>query len=943
MADYNLPDLNALEALRLRDERHLTTPLIVVTGHLDDESAAECIRRGATDYLLKDRLKRLGSAVMRALEERRQIEQHEIEARHIRQLEKEAEVALLEANATLEQRVADRTRELYEANARLRHEIAERQKADAELRHAQKMETQQNAALMRTVVALQESEARFRDFSELASDWFWEQDADLRFTAISSNAPMADSDSDTAVGLQRWNIASYPHPPEFWEDHKKVLAAHQSFRDFRFDRIGKSGQVRHWSISGMPVHDQTGAFTGYRGIGRDITAQVESERELRRAKDHAEAAEALLQDAMDSMAAGVVICDADKRQILCNEAYRKVHDYETGSPWTPGHTSEEIRRRVLANGMYPDTIGRDPEWIEEWLQQGLEVPSSFERSGSDGTWRLINTKRMQNGGHTVVLVDITALKQAQSALRDSEARLERAQEIAKIGSWELDIASGALTWSKQLRRMDGFPPDFKPTRANAPSRIHAADLQLQLDWIADLAAGRKRDPVDIRITGPDGKERVHLTEGRPVVDADGIIRRIVGTSQDVTEHRLIERTLAQSQKMDAIGQLTGGMAHDFNNILGVIIGNLDLLKPLVGADALASELCAEARDGAVRCADLIRRLLAFARRQSLRPAQNDVNALVGDLSRLLGRTLGEHVTLTLDLDAALWPVKVDSSQLEAALINLAANARDAMPKGGQLTIASRNATLDTGYAAQHPDVSAGDYAVIEVSDTGTGIPPEIVGRIFEPFFTTKETGHGTGLGLSMAFGFVKQSGGHLTVYSEPGLGTTFRIYLPRSGGGETATADRPDPGAVVGGHETILVVEDNPQLRRTAERQLTELGYTVRESDSAAPALAILSGGEKVDLLFTDIVMPGTMDGLELANQASRLRPGLRVLLTSGFPGGHGADQRLADSPIRLLDKPYSLGELAQAVRRVLDGGDNRTQCNDRGAEARPAEETEQS
>jgi CheY-like chemotaxis protein len=374
--------------------------------------------------------------------------------------------------------------------------------------------------------------------------------------------------------------------------------------------------------------------------------------------------------------------------------------------------------------------------------------------------------------------------------------------------------------------------------------------------------------------------------------------------------------------MDAIGQLTSGMAHDFNNMIGVIIGNLDLLKPVVGADALASELCAEARDGAIRCADLIRRLLAFARRQPLRPAQTDVNALVSELSRLLGRTLGEHVMLTLDLDAALWPVKVDASQLEAALVNLATNARDAMPKGGQLTIATRNATLDAGYAAQHADVSAGDYAVIEVSDTGTGIAPEIVGRIFEPFFTTKASGQGTGLGLSMAFGFVKQSGGHLSVYSEPGLSTTFRIYLPRGDGGETATADRPDPGAVVGGHETILVVEDNAQLRRTAERQLTEMGYTVRESDSAAPALAILSGGEKVDLLFTDIVMPGTMDGLELANQASRLRPGLRVLLTSGFPGGHGADQRLADSPFRLLGKPYSFWELGQAVRMVLDKAD---------------------
>jgi len=267
---------------------------------------------------------------------------------------------------------------------------------------------------------------------------------------------------------------------------------------------------------------------------------------------------------------------------------------------------------------------------------------------------------------------------------------------------------------------------------------------------------------------------------------------------------------------------------------------------------------------------------------------------------------------------------VDAAQLEAALINLATNARDAMPKGGQLAITTRNITLDALYTAHHPDATAGDYILIEVSDTGTGIPPEIVHRIFDPFFTTKGAGKGTGLGLSMAFGFVKQSGGHLSVYSEPGLGTTFRLYLPRSDSGEAAAISAPGSDLIVGGNETILVVEDNAQLRRTAERQLTELGYKVREADSAMPALAILSGADPVDLLFTDIVMPGAMDGLDLAYQAARLWPGLRVLLTSGFPGGRAADRRVADSPFGLLDKPYSLKELAQAVRTALDSGGGR-------------------
>ena len=780
-------------------------------------------------------------------------------------------------------------------------------------------QTEQNATLSRAMAMLRENEARLRDFSDLASDWFWEQDADLRFTAVGSGAPLEAAEPGSAIGKLRWEVNVTNHDAESWQNHRQLLLAHQPFRDFRFDRTDKNGQVHHLSISGVPVHDQAGVFTGYRGIGHDITAQIEAEQELREAKEHAERAEALLQDAIDSVTEGFVISDADGRQVMCNEGYRRLYQFQTGALWAPGGTNESIVRQGLANGRYPETTGHDQEWLDDWLRRSLEVPSSMERPLTGGRCLLMTKRRMRNGGIAMLLVDITALKQAQAALRDSEARLERAQEIAQIGSWELDVATGDFVWSSQLYRMHGRPFDFKPTRESIGSGFHAADLQPRLDWIADLAAGRQREPIEIRNRRPDGEERIHLIEGRPVVDPDGVIRRIMGTTQDITERRQIERALAQSQKMDALGQLTGGMAHDFNNMLGIIIGNLDLLKPLLGANVMADELCAEARDGAVRCAGLIRRLLAFARRQPLRPEQTDVNVLVGDVCRLLGRTLGEQVTLALDLDATLWPVQVDAAQLEAALINLATNARDAMPKGGQLTFATRNARLDAAYTVQHPDATAGDYALIEVSDTGTGIPREIVNRIFEPFFTTKAPGKGTGLGLAMAFGFVRQSGGHLTVYSELGLGTTFRLYLPRGDGGETVTANTSSTDAVVGGDETILVVEDNAQLRRVAERQLTELGYTVREADSAVPALAILSGTDAVDLLFTDIVMPGAMDGLDLAYQARRLQQGLKVLLTSGFPGARRADQRMTDNPFRLLDKPYSLGELAQAVRMVLD------------------------
>jgi CheY-like chemotaxis protein len=265
-------------------------------------------------------------------------------------------------------------------------------------------------------------------------------------------------------------------------------------------------------------------------------------------------------------------------------------------------------------------------------------------------------------------------------------------------------------------------------------------------------------------------------------------------------------------------------------------------------------------------------------------------------------------------------VTADPAQLEAALVNLATNARDAMPKGGQLDVATRNVELDADYAELHPDVRPGCYSLIEITDTGTGIPPAIIGRIFEPFFTTKEAGKGTGLGLAMAFGFVKQSEGHLAVYSEPGLGTTFRLYLPRSEVCAAAPAAAPDVGNIAGGNETVLVVEDDARLRLAAARQLAALGYQVREAEHAAAALAILARGDDVSLLFTDVVMPGTTDGIDLAHHATRLRQGLKVLLTSGFPGGRGVAQRMADCPFPMLNKPYRRDELAQAVRDVLDG-----------------------
>jgi PAS domain S-box-containing protein len=561
--------------------------------------------------------------------------------------------------------------------------------------------------------------------------------------------------------------------------------------------------------------------------------------------------------------------------------------------------------------------------MAERLRRHREAREATEYRLDNGSWILATDRRMKNGGIAGLRIDITALKQAQAALRESEARLDRAQAIAGIGSWELDVATARYFWSKELYRIRGLSPgSFEPSIETVSAFIHPDDYAMARRWIDNLMVGIEQHTLEPRFIRPDGEVRVLRVEGRPVIDADGNVRRVAGTMQDITERRLIERQLAQAQKMEAIGNLTGGMAHDFNNVLGVVIGNLDLLKRLIRDNPAATELCAEALDGASRCTDLIRRLLAFARRQSLRPEITDMNALVADIARLLGRILGEDIALNLHLDAALRPVMVDPSQLEAALVNFATNARDAMPKGGRLDITTSNVVLDAGYAALHPDVTPGAYARVEISDTGTGIPPEIIGRIFEPFFTTKEPGRGTGLGLSMAFGFVKQSGGHLSVYSESGRGTTFRLYLPSGITADLAQESLSDAGEIPCGNEVVLVVEDNAQLRQATVRQLVDLGYRVLEAEHAAAALAILAG-EHVDLLFTDVVMPGSMDGLDLAYRAVALRADLKVLLTSGFPGVRGADQRMVDCPFPMLNKPARRDELARAVRDMLDSNDN--------------------
>jgi len=395
---------------------------------------------------------------------------------------------------------------------------------------------------------------------------------------------------------------------------------------------------------------------------------------------------------------------------------------------------------------------------------------------------------------------------------------------------------------------------------------------------------------------------------------------LVGIVRDLTARKRTQQQLVQAQKMEAVGQLTGGMAHDFNNLLTVIIGSLDLLEGELKAQPKAQHLAELALKGGVKAAELTRQLLAFSRRQTLEPKVVSLNELVSGTTQLLRRTLGEHIQIKLLLAEDLWPMLADPAQVESSLANLSINARDAMPSGGYLTIETANKTLDDEYSKNNPEAAPGDYVMLAVSDTGTGMPPEVLERVFEPFFTTKGEGKGTGLGLSMVYGFAKQSGGHAKIYSEVGHGTTVRIYLPRSKTGASASSDTSTELEEPVETATILMVEDNHDVRPIVARQLKELGYEVIEAENSKEAMAVLESARPIDLLFTDVVMPGSMTGDQLAREASRLRPGLKILFTSGFAeasmqngsrprdlGGHN-----------LLSKPYRKVDLARRIHETL-------------------------
>ena len=446
-----------------------------------------------------------------------------------------------------------------------------------------------------------------------------------------------------------------------------------------------------------------------------------------------------------------------------------------------------------------------------------------------------------------------------------------------------------------------------------PSRSHASEIGR-----GALIEDGYRHQIPYQLIRKDGSVIEVLMNALAQRDEHGEFVRSLSVTFDVTDWKRTEAQLRQSQKMEAIGQLTGGVAHDLNNLLTVIMAGLERAGRSASDDQRLHRALETAQRGAERAASLTAQLLAFSRRQPLEPKAVEASRLLSRTAELLRRTLGEAIEIETVSSGGLWPAYCDPSQLENALVNLALNARDAMPGGGKLTLEAGNAHLDHDYAEAHPEVRPGRYTMIAVTDTGCGMSPEIVEHAFEPFFTTKPEGRGTGLGLSQVFGFVKQSGGHLKIYSELDHGTTVKLYLPRAPAGAADIEDRARPGASPRGAETLLVVEDDPDVRAAVVEMVEDLGYAVEEAANPDDAAAILKA-KPIDLLFTDVVMPGTMKSTELAELARSLRPGIKVLFTSGYSENAIVHHGRLDAGVHLITKPYKREQLARRLRQLLD------------------------
>lgn len=640
---------------------------------------------------------------------------------------------------------------------------------------------------------------------------------------------------------------------------------------------------------------------------------VEDHTARKRTEDALKESDARLTSLMDNAPVDIFLKDLDGNYKHANSAHRQRGELRDGGEFGKRRCDtrsagelrdpEAIRRRVIETE-------RQVHWEERFECGGIEHTNllvEFPILDCDGT--LIGTG--------AIGTDVTERRQAEAAMREREIELNSVIENSPNAVSMKDREGRFRLVNKMFREWYGVTGEEVLGRKSTdlfPSPLADRLVAHDDEALATMTVVRR----EYEIPFADGT--AHLIEATkfPVLDSQGTFLGTATINTDIAGHRRVEDQLRQSQKMDAIGQLTSGISHDFNNILAIVQGNLELIEGSLDEADERHGFARTALDATGRAATLTHRLLAVSRKQPLKPRATDLNAEIAIIIDLLRPTLGETVDLEINLAAGLRPALVDPSQFENGLVNLAVNARDAMPAGGSLRIETENAIIDADRAARDPDMAAGRYALLSVTDTGIGMPADVLSRAFDPFFSTKGTGKGSGLGLSMVYGFAKQSGGHVEIESRPGHGTTVRLYLPivRAGAG-VDKAERRHEDMPRGGGETILIVEDDAAVRAVVNRSLEDLGYVTIEAADGEAALAALRGNSGVAAILTDLVLPGNLGGDDVARLAHLDHPGLKILFMSGYGQVDGDDAETPGSHV--VKKPFRIAELAKKLRAVLD------------------------